>query len=74
MLRKIKLWWLNRRYKIKPLEEVTVQEKTFTHSQLVNAYKLGYNDGKRDGLAVARQQATQSLKEILWHQNRNQRK
>lgn len=34
------------------------------------AYAVGYNDGKRDGLAVARQQATNSLKEILWEANK----
>lgn len=39
--------------------------------KLVNdAYKIGYNDGKRDGLSVAREQAAKSLKEILWQQNK----
>lgn len=43
---------------------------TYTREQLENAYKLGYNDGKHDGLAIARDQATKSLKEILWQQNK----
>lgn len=42
----------------------------YTREQLENAYKLGYNDGKHDGLAIARDQATKSLKEILWQQNK----
>lgn len=70
MIRKIKLWWINRRNKEKLNPEVTVEEKTFTYKQLKNAYLLGYNDGKRDGLTVAREQATKSLKEILWQQNK----
>lgn len=36
------------------------------------AYIVGYNDGRRDGLAIARKQATNSLKEILWQQNKTQ--
>ena len=35
---------------------------------------IRYNDGKRDGLAIAREQATKSLKEILWQQNQHQQK
>lgn len=47
------------------------QPETFSREQMENVYLLGYNDGKRDGLAVAREQATKSLKEILWQQNQN---
>ena len=40
-------------------------------SKLVNdAYNIGYNDGKRDGLTIARQQATKSLQSILKAQNK----
>ena len=40
-------------------------------SKLVrDAYSIGYNDGRSDGLSIARRQATKSLKEILWQQNK----
>lgn len=48
-----------------------VAPETFTFQQLENAYKLGYTDGKRDGLAIAREQATRSLREILKSQNKS---
>lgn len=44
-------------------------QEVYTRQQVENAFKLGYTDGKRDGLTIARQQATKSLKEILWEQN-----
>lgn len=47
---------------------------TYSRHQLENVYKLGYTDGRRDGLSVARQQASNSLKEILWQQNQNPRR
>ena len=66
MIKKIKQWYLNRKHG-KP--EVAPESDTYTYEQLENAYRLGYNDGKRDGLSIARQQATKSLKEILSWQN-----
>lgn len=66
MWQKIKTLWTKRREKHNDTEVV---QNTYTREQLENAYKLGYNDGKRDGLAIARVQATKSLKEILWQQN-----
>lgn len=57
MITKLRMWWLRR--KLKPLKEPYSME---------NAYASGYNDGKRDGLAVAREQATKSLKEVLWQE------
>ena len=71
MFKKIKQWWARRK-------NITgVEPETYTREQLLRltsvrvekAYILGYNDGKRDGLTIARQQATKSLKEILWQQN-----
>lgn len=38
------------------------------------AHNVGYNDGKRDGLNIAREAATKSLKEVLWQQNQNHSK
>lgn len=70
MIRKIKLWWGNRKLPQMPKEVVNIKEQMYTYEQLVNVYKLAYNDGKRDGLAIARDQATKSLKEILWQQNK----
>ena len=63
MLRKIidKIKGRSKNYSVPP--------KGYTREQLANAYRLGYNDGRRDGLSVAREQATKSLKEILWQQN-----
>lgn len=70
MLRKLQLWWLNRR---KHTPSIEVVQKNYTQEELgillENAYKVGYTDGRRDGLAIAREQATKSLKEILWQQN-----
>lgn len=73
MLRKLKqkftLWRLNRG--IRPFKPPV---EAYTREQLEKAFLLGYTDGKRDGLTVAREQATKSLKEILWQQNKNQPK
>lgn len=73
MIRKIKQWWIHRyhpeRESVKQYERIG-----YSYEELEKAYKLGYNDGKRDGLSVARQQATKSLKEILWQQNNQKKK
>lgn len=45
----------------------------YTQKQLEEHGSIRYNDGKRDGLAIAREQATKSLKEILWQQNNQSR-
>jgi hypothetical protein len=66
MIPKIKSWWHSRRLNH---NKIATSPDSFTREQLVNAYKLGYNDGKRDGLTVAREQATKSLREILKTQN-----
>lgn len=58
-------WFRNRRQKSQETKQ------SYTMQQMENAFMLGYNDGKRDGLAIARQQALKSLKEILWAQNQN---
>lgn len=63
MFKKIKQF-IRRNRKISFSDEVT-----YTRDSVEKAYLLGYNDGKRDGLTIARQQATKSLKEILWQQN-----
>ena len=76
MIKKIKAWYdrrkTNKVFKNRfdagmPLPDMYTQE------QLERAYQLGYNDGRRDGLAIARQQATKSLKEILSWQNQNKK-
>lgn len=67
MIRKIKQWWTNRK---KKLDIPSYMKDTYTMQQMESAYRLGYNDGKRDGLNIAREQATKSLKEILWQQNK----
>lgn len=41
----------------------------YTQEQFDNGMAIAYNDGKRDGLAIARQQATRSLQAILKEQN-----
>lgn len=73
MIKKIKAWWMHRYHpEREPLPEYKFNS-TYTHEQLERAYELGYNDGRRDGLAIARQQATKSLKEILWEQNQKKK-
>jgi hypothetical protein len=71
MLKKIKQWWKLRK-------RVNTYESDFggpiTREQVENAYLLGYNDGRKDGLTIAREQATKSLKEILWQQNKKSQK
>lgn len=64
MFKRIKTWWTSRRQKHNATRE------GYTREQLNNAYKLGYTDGRRDGLTIAREQATNSLREILKQSNR----
>ena len=77
MIKKIKAWF-KRRQKTEftidgvPQRELTQDEMaagSYTYDQLQDAYRLGYNDGKVEGLSIARVQATKSLKEILEWQN-----
>lgn len=71
MIRKIKAWWAN--HHSKPSARGIAGE-TYTQAEVrklvEHSYAVGYNDGKTDGLAIARKQATQSLKEVLWQQNK----
>lgn len=69
MFKKIKTWWKLHRKNNLYEDNLLATPDSYTREQLANAYKLGYNDGRRDGLAVAREQASKSLKEILWQQN-----
>lgn len=71
MLQKIKAWWNGRKAVKEMIDNFgEEQQPTYTREQVENAYLLGYNDGKRDGLSLARHQATKSLKEILEWQNK----
>lgn len=70
MVKKIKQWYYNRKIKKQLGAEGS---DLYTRTQMENAYRLGYNDGRRDGLAIAREQATKSLKEILQWQNKSQK-
>lgn len=70
MIQKIKAWWKNRKLRGIATSDAIAEERGFyTREQMEKVYYLGYNDGKRDGLNIARVQATNSLKEILWQQN-----
>lgn len=70
MIKKIKQWYYNRKTK----QQLGVEgSNLYTREQIEKVYLLGYNDGKRDGLAIAREQATKSLKEILQWQNKSQK-
>lgn len=70
MIQKLKRWWKTRRSQ----SNETVIKDTFSRDEVARlvteARTVAYNDGKRDGLSIAREQATKSLKEILWQQNR----
>lgn len=70
MVKKIKQWYYNRKIKKQLGAEGS---NLYTREQMEKVYLLGYNDGKRDGLAIAREQATKSLKEILQWQNKSQK-
>lgn len=65
MIKRIKTWWKLRR----PVNTYESSPDFYTLEQLENAFRMGYNSGKRDGLAIARIQAIKSLKEIVWQQN-----
>lgn len=67
MLRKIQRWLWLRKFNRK--RDKVLNSENYTRYQMEEAYRLGYNDGRRDGLAIAREQATNSLKEILWQTN-----
>lgn len=71
MIKKIKQWVWKRRFN-KAKDEL-LDNETYTREQLEKVYQFGYNDGRRDGLSIARQQATKSLKEILSWQNQNKK-
>ena len=74
MIKKIKAWYERRKANKVFKDRFNAgmpPPVIYSQEQLENAYKLGYNDGRRDGLAIARQQATNSLKEILSWQNKN---
>lgn len=60
---------------IKKIRQWLTARRTYRDigKQLDTAYNVGYNDGKRDGLTIARDQATKSLKEILWQQNKQEK-
>jgi flagellar biosynthesis/type III secretory pathway protein FliH len=46
------------------------KEKLYTPAELEQAYHLGYTDGRKEGLRLAQQAASNSLKDILWQQNK----
>lgn len=75
MIRKIKYFFRWMKVKLTPtdprqFDDFPSEDQMYTKEQLNLAYKLGYNDGKRDGLAVAREQASRSMSEILKQQNK----
>lgn len=71
MIRKIRTWWHNRKLKgtATGLGEVPVAE-FYTREQMEKVYAIGHSDGKREGLAIAKQQALASVREILRQQNK----
>lgn len=72
MLKRIKQWLSKRKTPVIEMAAPPELPNMYTQEQVEKAYKVGYNDGRRDGLAVARQQALKSLKEIVQWQNKNQ--
>jgi ribonuclease I len=77
MLKKVRRWFLIRKFyregkRANADAFIAGEGEFYTREQMEAAFKLGYTDGKRDGLSVAREQATKSLKEILSWQNENQ--
>lgn len=74
MIQKIKQWFANRRLRGTATGVARQESELYTREQVMRmmeqAKQIGYNEGRSDGLAVARQQAVKSLKEILWQQNK----
>lgn len=74
MIQKIKAWFERRKankvYRERFDAGMSLPD-LYSREQLENAYHVGYNDGKRDGLTIAREQATRSLREILKSQNKS---
>lgn len=71
MIRKIRTWWHNRKLRgtATGRGEVPVAE-SYTREQLLKMYELGHADGKKEGLNIAKQQALNSVREILRQQNK----
>ena len=71
MIQKIKQWLKTRRSEL-PTEQF---QEVFTREEVIQLLaetrQVAYNDGKRDGLNIAREQATRSLREILKSQNKS---
>lgn len=67
MIKRIKQWFTRS-------PQLQEQQDTYTRQQVIEivaeAKQVAYNDGKRDGLSIAREQAANSLKEIIWRQNK----
>ena len=70
MIQKIKQWLKTRRSESLPTDKPELYTRRQVELIVDDAVSAAYNDGKRDGLAIAREQATKSLKEILWQQNK----
>ena len=70
MIQKIKQWLKNRKLRKVSRQLGSEGVDVYTREQVEKVYYLGYNDGKRDGLSIAREQATRSLREILKSQNK----
>ncbi len=69
MIQKIKQWWHNR--KLKGTATGNSEEPEFyTRAQMEKVYALGHADGKKEGLAIARQQAINSVKALLKESNK----
>lgn len=58
------------RFKRKKVEDTTSYTEEDVKYFASQGYEVGYTDGKRDGLAVAREQAIKTVKEITWQQNK----
>lgn len=63
MLRKIKRLFSRKKVSTERVDRA--RESLETEIRVVNARKSGYNQGMRDGLAIAREQAQESLRRAL---------
>ncbi len=69
MIKRLLNWFKTRRVQSDPTEVKETWSRDEVLAVVEEARLLAYNDGKRDGLTIAREQASKSLKEILWQQN-----
>jgi len=77
MFKKIKNWYYSKQKQAMP--SVYAERELFTKSEMMEMYnkglvigqRLGYAEGKDDGIIIAKNATSNQLKELIWQQNKN---